>query len=206
MHAASSRLDSSRPYSSELKLNCMKPQARKVPPSLATNCCHLNLPSTPPPLSVSFFRVIFILLGCLLFPSQSFSFSNNNNNNNDNSANHMRSVWQRRHILSATVQASLKQQPNHRHHRGALSSVFLRLQSPSRQQPPSTFTSTTTRLFASVTPVMEMDADADNRYTPYEKWVRRLYLTNLFHPVKMGLDNMRTLHQLIGSPMDQVCK
>jgi hypothetical protein len=52
---------------------------------------------------------------------------------------------------------------------------------------------------------MEMDNDTENKnYTPYEKWVRRLYLTNLFHPVKMGLTNMRTLHELMGSPMDQV--
>lgn len=51
---------------------------------------------------------------------------------------------------------------------------------------------------------MDTDTDTDNNYTPYERWVRRLYLTNLFHPVKMGLSNMQTLHQLLGSPMDQV--
>jgi hypothetical protein len=42
------------------------------------------------------------------------------------------------------------------------------------------------------------------QYSGYEKWVRRLYATNMFHPVKLGLDNMRQLHQLLGSPMDDV--
>ena len=40
-------------------------------------------------------------------------------------------------------------------------------------------------------------------YTEYELWVRRLYATNLFHPVKLGLDNMVQLHAAIGNPMDQ---
>jgi dihydrofolate synthase / folylpolyglutamate synthase len=38
----------------------------------------------------------------------------------------------------------------------------------------------------------------------YEVWVRRLYETNLFHPVKMGLDNIHTLHAALGNPMDQI--
>lgn len=41
-------------------------------------------------------------------------------------------------------------------------------------------------------------------YTGYEKWVRRLYATNMFHPVKLGLTNMRRLHKLLGDPMDDV--
>lgn len=41
-------------------------------------------------------------------------------------------------------------------------------------------------------------------YTEYEKWVRRLYATNMFHPVKLGLTNMRRLHKLLGDPMDDV--
>ncbi len=41
-------------------------------------------------------------------------------------------------------------------------------------------------------------------YTDYEKWVRRLYMTNLFHPVKMGLTNMQQLHDIMGNPMDDV--
>jgi hypothetical protein len=41
-------------------------------------------------------------------------------------------------------------------------------------------------------------------YSGYEKWVRRLYATNMFHPVKLGLDNMKQLHQLLGNPMDDV--
>lgn len=39
-------------------------------------------------------------------------------------------------------------------------------------------------------------------YTLYEKCVRRLYLTNLFHPVKLGLQNMEQLHEALGYPMD----
>jgi hypothetical protein len=181
----------------------MKPEARKASPSLdtsSTNYCHLNFPSTRSPSSISFVRVILILLVCLLFPSLSSSFS-------------MRSVWQRRHLLSATVQATLKQQPpNHQlNRRGALAFVSPRLQPlshPRASTSTATFASTTTRLFASTPSVMETDnTNTDgNEYTPYEKWVRRLYLTNLFHPVKMGLTNMRALHQLMGSPMDQVRK
>jgi len=37
--------------------------------------------------------------------------------------------------------------------------------------------------------------------TCYEKCVRRLYLTNMFHPVKMGLQNMIQLHECMGNPM-----
>jgi dihydrofolate synthase/folylpolyglutamate synthase len=43
---------------------------------------------------------------------------------------------------------------------------------------------------------------ATNDYTGYEKWVRRLYATNMFHPVKLGLENMHLLHKLLGNPMD----
>lgn len=39
-------------------------------------------------------------------------------------------------------------------------------------------------------------------YTLYEKCVRRLYLTNLFHPVKLGLQNMEEIHAALGNPMD----
>lgn len=44
----------------------------------------------------------------------------------------------------------------------------------------------------------------ENHYSGYEKWVRRLYATNMFHPVKLGLDNMKQLHRLLGYPMDDV--
>ena len=46
--------------------------------------------------------------------------------------------------------------------------------------------------------------DNDKKHTEYEKWVRRLYMTNMFHPVKMGLANMESLHRLLGYPMDDV--
>ena len=40
----------------------------------------------------------------------------------------------------------------------------------------------------------------------YERLVRKLYMTNLFNPVKLGLENMDRLHKVLGSPMDQVSK
>jgi hypothetical protein len=58
-------------------------------------------------------------------------------------------------------------------------------------------------------PAMGTGIDSDgsaatNDYTGYEKWVRRLYATNMFHPVKLGLENMHLLHKLMGNPMDDV--
>jgi dihydrofolate synthase/folylpolyglutamate synthase len=50
---------------------------------------------------------------------------------------------------------------------------------------------------------MAMDSDK-HKFTPYERWVRRLYQTNLFHPVKLGLQNMDELHEMLGRPMDNV--
>lgn len=38
----------------------------------------------------------------------------------------------------------------------------------------------------------------------YEFWVRRLYETNMFHPVKMGLTNIERLHSSLGNPIDAV--
>lgn len=49
---------------------------------------------------------------------------------------------------------------------------------------------------------VEGDDDGPPDYTLYERWVRRLYKTNLFHPVKLGLTNMEKLHAALGSPMD----
>ena len=46
--------------------------------------------------------------------------------------------------------------------------------------------------------------DGEQQHSDYEKWVRRLYMTNMFHPVKMGLSNMQQLHDLMGNPMDDV--
>ena len=42
-----------------------------------------------------------------------------------------------------------------------------------------------------------------NPFTLYEKCVRRLYLTNLFHPVRLGLQNIEDLHSALGNPMDR---
>ena len=41
-------------------------------------------------------------------------------------------------------------------------------------------------------------------WSHYERLVRKLYMTNLFNPVKLGLENMDRLHKALGSPMDQV--
>lgn len=48
----------------------------------------------------------------------------------------------------------------------------------------------------------EYDPTTGQKFTTYEKCVRRLYLTNLFHPVKLGLQNMQELHSALGNPMD----
>lgn len=40
--------------------------------------------------------------------------------------------------------------------------------------------------------------------TEYEKWVRRLYSTNLFMPVKLGLENMERIHTALGNPSDNI--
>lgn len=37
----------------------------------------------------------------------------------------------------------------------------------------------------------------------YEQLVRKLYMTNLFNPVKLGLDNMHRLHRALGKPMEK---
>jgi len=53
--------------------------------------------------------------------------------------------------------------------------------------------------------IMAVDSKETKRqFTPYEQWVRRLYQTNLFHPVKLGLQNMNELHELLGRPMDKL--
>lgn len=54
-------------------------------------------------------------------------------------------------------------------------------------------------------PVVEHREEAPpSDHSEYEKWVRRLYMTNMFHPVKMGLTNIQQLHDLVGNPMDDV--
>lgn len=46
------------------------------------------------------------------------------------------------------------------------------------------------------------DSQADR--SDYENWVRKLYMTNMFNPVKLGLENIERLHSLLGNPMDSV--
>ena len=43
-----------------------------------------------------------------------------------------------------------------------------------------------------------------SQWTAYEQLVRKLYMTNLFNPVKLGLENMDRLHEVLGRPLDQV--
>lgn len=51
---------------------------------------------------------------------------------------------------------------------------------------------------------VELDANQQKELSNYERLVRKLYMTNLFNPVKLGLENMDRLHMALGSPMDQV--
>eukprot|EP00566_Odontella_aurita_P007781 CAMPEP_0113533536 /NCGR_PEP_ID=MMETSP0015_2-20120614/4664_1 /TAXON_ID=2838 /ORGANISM="Odontella" /LENGTH=682 /DNA_ID=CAMNT_0000432609 /DNA_START=374 /DNA_END=2422 /DNA_ORIENTATION=+ /assembly_acc=CAM_ASM_000160 len=55
-------------------------------------------------------------------------------------------------------------------------------------------------------PTDEASSIAEIMSTPnkslYERLVRRLYMTNLFHPVKMGLQNIEDLHRALKSPLD----
>lgn len=48
------------------------------------------------------------------------------------------------------------------------------------------------------------EPSSESSWSNYERLVRKLYMTNLFNPVKLGLENMDRLHKLLGSPMDQV--
>ena len=44
---------------------------------------------------------------------------------------------------------------------------------------------------------------AESGMSEYERLVRKLYQTNLFNPVKLGLENMDRLHEILGRPMDR---
>ena len=59
---------------------------------------------------------------------------------------------------------------------------------------------------SAVPDIMAVDSNRgeSRQFTPYEQWVRRLYQTNMFHPVKLGLQNMDQLHKLLGRPMDEL--
>ena len=58
---------------------------------------------------------------------------------------------------------------------------------------------------SAVTPPHTSEVDTSPSWTPYEQLVRKLYMTNLFNPVKLGLENMDRLHEALGRPLDQVC-
>ncbi|KAL3779209.1 hypothetical protein HJC23_006023 [Cyclotella cryptica] len=49
----------------------------------------------------------------------------------------------------------------------------------------------------------QLESSAPSQWSQYEQLVRKLYMTNLFNPVKLGLENMDRLHEMIGRPMDQ---
>lgn len=66
--------------------------------------------------------------------------------------------------------------------------------------------SSTMRSFSSSSPTDATNnngAKEEREWSNYEKLVRKLYMTNLFNPVKLGLENMDKLHKAIGSPMDK---
>lgn len=86
-------------------------------------------------------------------------------------------------------------------HRAPLSSKTQRL-----FQPSSSLSSNTMQQLSSTSSSMAEIANGtkeQREWSNYEKLVRKLYMTNLFNPVKLGLENMDKLHKAIGSPMDQ---
>jgi hypothetical protein len=117
------------------------------------------------------------------------------------------SLWQRRFIRVEAISTFRN---------GSNSNTRVPLLAALAHQPSSSFESSYrrhARLFATSVPITMMDehnneaaaaASGEDQCTDYEKWVRRLYMTNMFHPVKMGLTNMRQLHNLLGNPMDDV--
>ena len=44
----------------------------------------------------------------------------------------------------------------------------------------------------------------EKEWSDYERLVRKLYMTNLFNPLKLALKHMDRLHKILGSPMDKV--
>jgi len=50
----------------------------------------------------------------------------------------------------------------------------------------------------------ESTSSNHEEWTEYEQLVRKLYMVNMFNPVKLGLENMERLHEAMGRPMDQV--
>jgi dihydrofolate synthase / folylpolyglutamate synthase len=70
---------------------------------------------------------------------------------------------------------------------------------PNRMLHRSSLVNKSARRFLIGSTTTQMSSTSD-----YEVWVRRLYETNLFHPVKMGLDNIHTLHAALGRPMDRI--
>lgn len=109
------------------------------------------------------------------------------------------SPWQRR-LLSATFRAAAV--TSFRSGKSP-TAVYAEKNIPLQHFPTATFART---MATSTLPVTENPGvmSSNSEHTDYEKWVRRLYMTNLFHPVKMGLDNVEKLHELVGTPMDDV--
>lgn len=113
------------------------------------------------------------------------------------------SLWQRR-LFSATVRAAAVSTFRGGHN--GLSQFFFPPVAAEHQgffswQQHSRLFSTST---SDIDSMVSSASENDGKYTDYEKWVRRLYMTNMFHPVKMGLTNMKKLHDLMSNPMDDV--
>jgi len=93
----------------------------------------------------------------------------------------------------------LQNQTKELHHRDNFSRLFS-TQSKSNENT-SIYTPPDPERLAQLIP--GMDEKTGRKYTLYEKCVRRLYITNLFHPVKLGLQNMEELHAALGNPMNK---
>ena len=138
--------------------------------------------------------IVFVLLSFTWLPAGSF--------------NRMHSTFGRRCIFSTAVKAVSAFNAG----RNVLFQQFpfaFGAKSPDRnyeylaRQHARLFGVSTSASASAYTGIMDGDEHA-SKHSDYEKWVRRLYMTNLFHPVKMGLANMNQLHDIMGKPMDDV--
>jgi dihydrofolate synthase / folylpolyglutamate synthase len=90
--------------------------------------------------------------------------------------------------------------------RGSTSSLFLRSQAGYRWLAKKYKFDSVSNFSLTATPQTSMatasSSSGNASPSDYEHWVRRLYETNMFHPVKMGLANIESLYEALGKPMD----
>ena len=115
------------------------------------------------------------------------------------SSNHGLSVGEKRRWPSSNLipRSSLQQRSY-----SASSSLFANNVDAPSSSSQKRYTSSNTSS-SSHKPQKEGEEESEN-WSNYERLVRKLYMTNLFNPVKLGLENMDRLHKILGSPMDQV--